>query len=125
MSSQETSVSDALIDQAASLIDEPPCAQERREHDRHPYHQTVTLTLLGLDGKAQTPMKIQAVDISAGGMCTESRAMFRDGTLGIAHLPRSDGTMSVVGVQVCHCRYVGEMMYQTGLRFIPLPPAKH
>lgn len=123
MSSATAKVADGLIDYAAGLqqTDDFDPDLDRREHERHPYRQAITVTLITPEGHPGTPVTVNAMDISQGGICIESRTMFRPGAVGTASLPRSDGRSANVGIQVCHCRYVGRMMHRTGLRFIPLP----
>lgn len=114
---------DTLIEHAGTLrkdIADAP-AVERRQHERHAYHQLVILTLLTPDGKPQITAQATGVDISKGGLCLDSRTMLYPGAIGIARLPKSNGESTIVGIQVRHCRYIGNMTHRSGLRFIALP----
>jgi len=67
------------------------------------------------------PMVYQGVDISCGGLCIQSRGMLHTDTLGAVQLRKSSGDLVVIGVRVCHCRYVEKGMHHIGLAFIDTP----
>lgn len=104
---------DELINHAADL--------HKKNQQRVPYTAEVDLFLLSEDGKVRQPITVKTVDISQGGICIRSRNMFHVGEVGGIKLIRSDGAQLLVGVEVRHCRYIGEMLHNTGLQFIPLP----
>jgi len=112
---------DRLIDIASGGTSGPSGSDERRSRERVPYDATVALILLGPDGYRSEPMLLQAKDISAGGICVISRNMIHVGALGAMQLVRSDGRAALVGVQVRHCRYVGQMLHHTGMQFTDMP----
>jgi hypothetical protein len=95
---------------------------EKRDQERHPYKTAITLRLLSPGGQIGQPLQVQGVDISQGGICVESRNMFHPGSVGGMLLVRSDGSQTLVGVRVAHCRYVSGMKHNTGFQFIPVPP---
>jgi hypothetical protein len=47
--------------------------------------------------------------------------MIHPGIEGAVQLVRSDGRTALIGVRSAYCRYIGGMMHETGLRFVPLP----
>lgn len=110
---------DSLIDRAAELHQRSFC--EKRDQERHPYAADVKFFLMSSNGTIRATIDVQTIDISQGGICIRSRNMFHIGAVGCIELLRSDGTCTLVGVEVRHCRYIGNMTHHTGLRFIPLP----
>ncbi len=118
---QQDQVTDALINDAAGMVDVIDLEAERRSSERFDYPHNVEVILRSINGTTAKPIVAQGVNISSGGLCIESRVVFRPGAVGIARLKRSDGSFAVIGVQVCRCRYVSNMMHRTGMRFIPLP----
>lgn len=118
-----STAADRLIDIASGVAPATlePVTDERRVASRHPYNALVAVVLTSADGTGSRPMLLRTRNISMGGLCVVSRHMLHPETTGAVQLVRSDGTMAVVGVRVTHCRYVGNMEHETGLRFIPLP----
>lgn len=110
-----------MIDRAAGLEAGETITDERRNKARHPYDALVAMVLCDGDGGRSKPQVLQAKDISVGGICLVSRHMMHPGAIGALQLARSDGNVALVGIQVMHCRYVGEMLHQTGLQFIAMP----
>lgn len=121
MSDASEQVTDELISDAASMVATIELEAERRTAERHDYPHKVVVLLRSVDSSQPRPIPVQGVDISSGGLCVESKTIFRPGAVGVVQLKRSDGTHALVGVQVCRCTYTGDMMHQSGLRFIPAP----
>ena len=95
--------------------------EERRGGERHPYSGRVAIVLINEDKQLSMPMVYQGVDISGGGLCIQSRGMLHTGTVGAVQLRKSSGDLVVIGVRVCHCRYVEKGMHHIGLAFIETP----
>jgi hypothetical protein len=97
---------------------------ERRESRRVRYSAVVAIVLVTRDGQRWGPMSVQAKDISSTGMAVVSRSMIHPGLRGAVQLQRSDKALAIVGVEVIHSRYAGQMLHETGLRFtgeLPVP----
>ena len=121
MDSRTSEQADRLIDLAAGFKPGGRASDERRDRQRVPYDATVALILLGPGGFRSEPILLRAKDISAGGICVVSRNMIHVGAAGAMQLVRSDGRAALVGVQIRHCRYVGQMLHQTGMQFTDMP----
>lgn len=91
---------------------------EKRDRRRYPYPMVATLRFAAPPGGVETVVQVQAIDLSQGGIRIRSRGMFHVGAEGTIELTRSDGSCTLVGVKVCHCKYVGNMQHETGLQFI-------
>ena len=63
----------------------------------------------------------ESKDASSTGMCVVSKYMLHVGYEGGVMMLRSGGEAVLLGIQVMHSRYVGEMVHETGLAFIPVP----
>jgi hypothetical protein len=118
--SNENLLSDEII-QMASEPTSPP-EFELRDSDRHSYKGYLVLILLDRSGNPGEPIFLQAENISTGGIGVVSRYMFHVGSIGAAQLLRSDGKTAIVGVEVKHCRYVGDMRHSSGFQFTAVPP---
>jgi hypothetical protein len=94
---------------------------DRRAKGRVPYQGWVVLLLLGPAGERYPPRTLRAHDISSGGICVVSPQMMHVNSEGAIQMVRSDGSMAMAGVRVCHCRYIGKMKHHVGLAFIPMP----
>jgi hypothetical protein len=120
MAENSRKIADRLIDIASGKINPAALSSDRRNRRRIPFDATVAVVLMGPDDRIGRPMALQAKDISIGGMCVTSRKMLYPGSRGAMQLVRSNGQMAIVGVQVQHCRYAGEMQHHIGFKFIPL-----
>ena len=93
---------------------------ERRRHKRFPFDRDLPVLWLS-DLNGQGVINLRVADISAGGMGLSTRQMLYTGARGAVQLTRGDGATVVVGIEVMHCRYVGEMRYLSGCRFVATP----
>ena len=117
-----STTTDRLIDAAAHVQGGASDVEdERRDNTRHPYDAHVAIRLLGPNGERHGSLIAQACDISEGGMCIASRKMLHPGLHGALLMMRMDGRLALAGVQIHYCRYVGNMMHHSGLKFIPVP----
>ena len=120
MDEQRDNLADQFIDvasgqYAAASID------ERRARRRLNYDALVALVLISPTGGRGQPQVVRARDLSLTGMGVVSRHMMYPGSQGALQIVRSDGTAALLGVQVRHSRYIGNMEHYTGLKFIALP----
>lgn len=121
MDAANQTTSDKLIDAAAANpASGKYTGEERRGCKRHPYSADATLVLLSEDGRPQKPLSVKGKDLSNGGVCIQTRFMIHPGRRGVIHLTRSDGRVVPVGVIVSYCRYMGNMLHETGLQFIAI-----
>ncbi|MBL0922182.1 MAG: PilZ domain-containing protein [Phycisphaerales bacterium] len=114
---------DDCIDAAAKIGSgrAPAAADNRRAHDRRPYHVDVPVVWLGPLRQSDRVQSVRASDVSVGGVRLLCRHMLYPGSTGVIQLARADGTLVLVAVEVLHTSYVGDMMYASGCRFIPVP----
>jgi hypothetical protein len=111
---------DRVIDIASGAAN-TTSADERRARRRLDYEALVALVLIGPTGARGQPLVVKARDLSITGMGVVSRHMMYPGSQGALQIVRTDGRSALVGVQVRHSRYIGNMEHYTGLKFIPLP----
>lgn len=116
----EFNFADQLIDIASGAVN-AASADERRARRRLNYEALVALVLIGPTGSRGQPQVVKAKDLSITGIGVVSRHMMYPGSQGALQIVRSDGRAALVGVQVRHSRYIGNMEHYTGLKFIPLP----
>ncbi|TVQ61238.1 MAG: hypothetical protein EA379_06705 [Phycisphaerales bacterium] len=111
--------------EAAEKITEgkqPPSNKDRREYARHTYViETPVVWLNSSKCKAEDVNRVETEDISVGGIRIIGRRMLYPGTVGVLQLERPDATVALVGVEVMHTDYIGDMRYASGCRFIPVP----
>ncbi len=112
---------DQIIDAAQSLPAGQRSDVEKREQRRHSYTALVALILSTPEGRRTGPMVMRAGDLSAGGIQVISSQPLPAGSQGVIQLVRSDGQFALVGIQVRHSRYVGDLAHRSGLEFIGLP----
>ena len=98
----------------------PPDIADRRRHERHAYAQRVQVRWIDKNRPSQPAETIETTDISMGGLQVYTRRMMHVGERGVAELPRAGSGKTVVGIEVANCRYVGEMRYCVGCRFVKL-----
>ncbi len=110
------------IDSAAK-IGSGACApkENRRSHARHAYHVDLPVVWLGLMNQSDVVNSVRASDISVGGVRIVGRYMLYPGSKGVVQLTRLDGSIALVGVEVVHTDYIGDMRYASGCRFIAVP----
>jgi hypothetical protein len=120
VSEKQPNLADQFIDIAAGFA-EPTAIDERRARKRVDYDALVALVLIGPTGGRGQPQVVRAKDLSLTGIGVVSRHMMYPGSQGALQIVRSDGRAALVGVQVRHSRYIGNMEHYTGLKFVPLP----
>ena len=99
-----------------------PSSKDRREHHRHAYTVDAPVVWLShTNGKASDVTRVETDDISVGGIRIIGRRMLYPGTFGVLKLRRPDESMALVGVEVMHTDYIGDMRYASGCRFMPVP----
>jgi hypothetical protein len=120
MSEQQHNLADQFID-VASGLSAAAAIDDRRARRRLQYEALVALVLISPTGERGQPLVVRARDLSLTGMGVVSRHMMYPGSQGALQIVRSNGTSALVGVQVRHSRYIGNMEHYTGLKFIALP----
>jgi hypothetical protein len=120
MSEQQQNLADHFIDVASGLA-ATTSIDERRARKRVQYEALVALVLISPTGGRGQPQVVRARDLSLTGIGVVSRHMLYPGSQGALQIVRSDGRSALVGVQVRHSRYIGNMEHYTGLKFIALP----
>jgi hypothetical protein len=114
-----TLTADAIIDSARQLYSgaAPAMHVERRDRKRVPFTARIPMVLVTRDGQKLGPLFVRGRDLSVCGMSVTSRNMIHAGQRGVIQLRRSGGQVALIGIEVMHCRYIGAMQHQTGLRF--------
>ncbi|MCA9290599.1 MAG: hypothetical protein KDA25_05690 [Phycisphaerales bacterium] len=92
----------------------------RRDADGVPFDRFVALVLLVGDGGVSAVQVLRATELSPTGICVKSKQMMHPQTQGAIQIMRQDGTFAIIGVEVRHCQYVGDLAHAIGLRFVPL-----
>jgi hypothetical protein len=119
--SQPIQVGDCIDAAARIASGARPPADNRRSHTRHPFHIDVPVVWLGPLRQSDRVGSVRASDISVGGVRILGRHMLYPRSTGVIQLTRPDGSMALVGVEIVHTAYIGEMRYASGCRFIPIP----
>ncbi|MBL0922183.1 MAG: PilZ domain-containing protein [Phycisphaerales bacterium] len=99
----------------------PPQRADRREHQRFAFEVEAPVVWAGQMGANHEIVMIRTKDISAGGVCLSARSMVHTGVCGVTRLPLPGGRSAIVGLEVVHCRYTGDMHYAVGCRFTEPP----
>lgn len=118
---EEQSLIDRIIDIARGAEAVVEDERENREFKRRPYDGWIALVQLMSTGGRTRPLTIQGKDISVGGVGVVSRQMLHVGHKGAVLFRRSNGEPVLVGGEVVHCNYVGQMRHESGIAFIDLP----
>ena len=120
MGTKNQELADYFIDAAEGKRSGAVAGSDRRIKKRVPYNALVAIVLVGPTGQRGQPIVLRAKDLSLGGLCVLSRTMMYPGSRGAVQLVRSTGDVALVGVEVRHCRYSGDMQHQVGLQFVPM-----
>jgi hypothetical protein len=118
MSEPDPTSIDHIIDIARGTTAADACDRENRLTRRRPYDCAVALVQITPDGGKSIPTVVRCKNISAGGMCILSRYMLHIGYEGAVLLMRSTGEPVIVGAKVVHCKYIGDMLHESGIEFI-------
>jgi hypothetical protein len=121
MSQTPAASADQIIDAAAAMAPGTKKGVEQRKQRRLPYDALVAVLLTKPGGGREAPAVLRAHDLSAGGLSVTGSKALESGAVGVLQLVRSDGQFAMVGVEVRHCRYLGQMEHRTGLKFVPMP----
>lgn len=93
-----------------------------RKHKRFAFHQDVPIVWLTELNRNTSVSLLHAIDISIGGVRLSGPAMLYPGSRGVLQLTKKTGEVALVGIEVVHTHYAGEMLYMSGCRFVPAPP---
>lgn len=102
---------------------EAPAPADRRTHQRFAFDAEIPAVWAGTRGSNHEILMLRSQDISAGGICLVARSMVHVGAFGVIRLPLPGRDNAIVGVEVTHCRYMGDMHHAIGCRFTT-PPAQ-
>ncbi|MDY7109914.1 MAG: PilZ domain-containing protein [Planctomycetota bacterium] len=119
MAAQDLTSIDHIIDIARGATAPDPVDQEHRQTRRIPYDGTVALVQITPDGGKSIPTVVRCRNVSAGGMCIHSRYMLHIGYEGAILMMRSNGEAVIIGAKIVHCKYIGDMLHESGVEFIP------
>lgn len=121
----------AVSTEAAACIDtaqriatgeaEAPASTDRRSHRRFAFDAEIPAVWAGSFGANHEIVLLRSQDISSGGICLVGRSMAHVGALGVIRLPLPESKSAFVGIEVMHCRYLGDMHYAIGCRFTTPP----
>lgn len=100
-----------------------PLPSDRRAFKRHRYVSELAVVWLTNTNTAKGAdiTQVETEDISVGGMRIRCRRMLYPGSFGVIQIERADGSVALVGLEVIHTDYLGEMQYGSGCRFMPVP----
>lgn len=107
---------EAILNASASdVVDE-----DRRDGERHTYEADAAVVLYVDEMTQIGPILVRTADISTRGIRVYSRQMLRPECRGVIQLRRSDGTRTILGVEVRYCHYVNQLRHCSGLQLLPL-----
>lgn len=109
------------VDASVDPIHERRRQDERREDDRFGNAGPAALVLLDEKGRPQPAVRLEAEDISSGGLRVRCRQMIHPGSTGAIQILGSDGGPMMAGVRAAWCQYVGRMEHLAGFEFQPIP----
>lgn len=109
---------DRIIDIARGVAVADTADNEHRHTRRMDYDGAVALVQITPDGGKSIPTIVRCRNISAGGMCILSRYMLHVGYEGAVLMTRSDGQRVILPGRVVHCKYIGDMLHESGIEFI-------
>jgi hypothetical protein len=109
---------DHIIDIARGAAVADSADQELRQTRRVPFDGKVALVQITPDGGKSIPTTVRCKNVSAGGMCVQSRYMLHIGYEGAVLMLRSNGEPVIIGARVIHCKYIGDMLHESGIEFI-------
>jgi hypothetical protein len=118
MSEHDPASIDHIIDIARGISAADTADREHRQTRRMPYDRAIALVQITPDGGRSIPTIVRCKNISAGGMCIHSRYMLHIGYEGAILMMRSNGEPVILGAKVVHCKYIGDMLHESGIEFI-------
>lgn len=96
---------------------------DRRAFKRHRYVGELAVVWLTNTNSAKGAdiTTVESEDLSVGGLRIRSKRMLYPGSFGVIQIERDDGSVALVGLEVIHTDYLGDMQYGSGCRFMPVP----
>lgn len=101
-------------------VDSSVIMVSQRKHKRHRWSGGVQVAWLDLD-EATEPVVMQGYDLSAGGIAIISQRHIAPGSIGVILLDKGGGEALIRGIQVRHCRPLGQTYHLFGSRWTPIP----